>query len=166
MALPRKSLVSYTFPDGTVVPPGMIISTAPTGAQHDEEYYERAEEFDGLRFWKLRDGDATKGLDGSEEIKHRLTSASPGFLAFGAGKHIWYGSILHMALVTHTCCSSPGRFFGSLELKCMIAHLLLRFDMKMEDEGIRPKNEWFGPICMPAVHANVLFRRRYERGVK
>jgi hypothetical protein len=107
VALPRKSLVSYTFPDGTVVPPGMIISAAPTGAQHDEEYYERAEEFDGLRFWKLRDGDATKGLDGSEELKHRLTSASPGFLAFGAGRHIWYGfrpqtwllSLIHVVLV-------------------------------------------------------------------
>ena len=55
---------------------------------------------------------------------------------------------------------SPGRFFVSVEMKAMLAYILFNYDMKMEQEGVRPEDEWFGTACAPNTHAKVLFRRR------
>ncbi|KAF5370913.1 hypothetical protein D9615_009789 [Tricholomella constricta] len=139
ISLPRKALVSFRLPDGTLVPAGTIVSAASTSAHLDSAHYERPEEFDGLRFAALREKEATSDEEGCRaeiDVKYRLTSAGPAFLTFGGGKHI-----------------CPGRFFGSLVLKCMLIHLVLNFDMKMEDEGVRPKDDWMGPTSMPAKDA-------------
>jgi hypothetical protein len=58
-------------------------------------------------------------------------------------------------------CFSPGRFLASLELKSLMAYLLIHYDMKMENEGVRPADVWFGPSSEPARDVKVLFRRRY-----
>ncbi|KAJ7158702.1 hypothetical protein C8R46DRAFT_907044, partial [Mycena filopes] len=53
----------------------------------------------------------------------------------------------------------PGRFFASLELKCMLAYLILHYDVKTPVDGKRPPDEWFGPTSHPASSAEILFRR-------
>ena len=55
---------------------------------------------------------------------------------------------------------SPGRFFAANELKAMLAHILLNYDVKMADGGGRPENMWFGRSSLPNTKANVLFRKR------
>lgn len=55
---------------------------------------------------------------------------------------------------------SPGRFFVANELKVMMAHLVLNYDVKLENEGIRPPNMDFGFACVPNQKAEVLFRKR------
>lgn len=58
---------------------------------------------------------------------------------------------------------SPGRFFAANELKAMLAHLVLNYDVKLENEGVRPPNFWFISSCSPNLTAEVLFRKRQPR---
>ena len=55
---------------------------------------------------------------------------------------------------------SPGRFFAANELKTMLAHLVLHYDVRFAEEGKRPANVRFGPADLPSHTAKVLFRRR------
>ena len=55
--------------------------------------------------------------------------------------------------------ASPGRFFAALELKCMVAYLLLNYDVKMNREGVRPPDVWLGPASIPSPSAKVDFRK-------
>jgi cytochrome P450 len=57
----------------------------------------------------------------------------------------------------HAC---PGRFFAGNELKAMMAHLLLKYDIRAEVEGVRPPNSNVGQSIMPNMAAKVLFRKR------
>lgn len=51
----------------------------------------------------------------------------------------------------------PGRFFAANELKAMLAHVLMKYDVKLEDAF--PKSMVIGSAVVPA-KANVLFRKR------
>ena len=57
---------------------------------------------------------------------------------------------------------SPGRYFAVVELKAMLAHILITYDIKMENEGVRPPDTWLASICMPNRAAKVLFRKRLD----
>ena len=59
----------------------------------------------------------------------------------------------------HICCS-PGRFFAANELKAMLAHILLNYDVKMANGGGRPENMRIGQSSLPNTKAEVLFRKR------
>ena len=55
---------------------------------------------------------------------------------------------------------SPGRFFAANELKAMMAHVVMNYDVKFEQEGVRPPNKWYGLSLGPDPTAKVLFRKR------
>jgi cytochrome P450 len=57
----------------------------------------------------------------------------------------------------HAC---PGRFFAGNELKAMMAHVLLNYDIRSEVEGVRPANLHLGQTTLPNPSAKVLFRKR------
>ena len=59
-----------------------------------------------------------------------------------------------------TCIdASPGRFFAVSELKAMLAHVLLTYDMMVPD-GKRPQNWEFGVRSLPNMNANIMFKLR------
>ena len=66
---------------------------------------------------------------------------------------------LHL-LMTELICISPGRFFVANELKAMLAHVLLNYDIKMADGRGRPENWQFGIYTGPDMKAKILFRKR------
>lgn len=45
-------------------------------------------------------------------------------------------------------------------MKTMLAHIVVSYDVKLENEGVRPLNKWFAGICLPDRDAKVMFRRR------
>jgi hypothetical protein len=55
---------------------------------------------------------------------------------------------------------SPGRYFAANEMKTMLAHILVTYDVKFENEGVRPPNEYFATYVRPNTKAKVLFRKR------
>ncbi|KAJ7104091.1 cytochrome P450 [Mycena belliarum] len=137
--MPRMAVNDFTFSDGTKISPGTFVATAATAIHEDEEIYERPLDFEGFRFSTIReqrndpkDHDNFEP-DSDDDWKFRLTGTSPHCL--------------------------PGRFFASLELKCLMAYLLLHYDVKTPVEGVRPPDEWFGPTSNPARNADILFRR-------
>ncbi len=56
--------------------------------------------------------------------------------------------------------SSPGRFFAALEIKMMLAVLIMKYDIRLPGEGKRPNDSWFGPVCTPSTSAKVLLKKR------
>ncbi|KAJ6544006.1 cytochrome P450 [Mycena capillaripes] len=138
-SMPRKALVPFQFPDGTIIPAGAIVATVPPAIHVDGRYYKNAQTFDGFRFASER-GTANGG---QSDAHLRLTGLGNTYLSFGGGRH-----------------ACPGRFLASIELKCMLSHVILEYDVKMAEEGVRPSDDWFGPMCIPSAKAEVLFRRR------
>lgn len=54
----------------------------------------------------------------------------------------------------------PGRFFASMELKLLLAQLLVRFDFRFPDGKGRPKLMVLDELCAPVPWAKVMVRRR------
>lgn len=55
---------------------------------------------------------------------------------------------------------SPGRFFAANELKAMLAHIVLNYDVKLPGDGKRPENMYWGEGVLAAPAGEVLFRKR------
>ena len=62
--------------------------------------------------------------------------------------------------LTMVCVRSPGRFFAANELKCMMAHVVEAYDVKLEDGGRIPQPEVHTYNISPNRMAKVMFRRR------
>ncbi|KAH9837371.1 cytochrome P450 [Rhodofomes roseus] len=132
----RKAMIDIRLADGTVIPAGTLVGAAADATHWDDDNYDDAGVFNPFRFSDMR-------ADESERIKHQFVSTSPEYVPFGHGKH-----------------ACPGRFFAGNELKTIIAHLVLKFDMKFEDDGPRPPNKWFAAAVLPDMSAKVYFRKR------
>ncbi|KAK7695491.1 hypothetical protein QCA50_000127 [Cerrena zonata] len=132
----RVAMKDYTFSDGTFIPKGTFVSAAVTPMHNDEEYYADATVFNPWRFAELRDGEG-------ESLKHQMASTNKEYLAFGHGKD-----------------ACPGRFFATNSLKVMLAHLVLNYDIKFEEEGVLPKSLRIATMHTPNAKAKVLFRKR------
>jgi hypothetical protein len=68
-------------------------------------------------------------------------------------------SSIHVLSPDACLLSSPGRFFAANELKTMLAHILLNYDVKFEDGAGFPPHKYFGVSCVPQ-KVNLLFRKR------
>lgn len=136
VALTRKAMKDFTFSDGTFIPAGSIISAASVATHTNEEFYDDAQVFNPWRFSDMRSEEG-------EGTKHQMVSTSTEYIAFGHGRH-----------------ACPGRFFAANELKGMMAHLVVTYDVKMEKEGVIPDPTWIATNCRPNDKAEVMFRRR------
>ncbi|KIJ21175.1 hypothetical protein PAXINDRAFT_65823 [Paxillus involutus ATCC 200175] len=135
-SMTRKAMKDFTFSDGTVVPKGTFVVTATQATHLDNEIYENAGTFDPFRFANMHEEDG-------EGAKHSSVSIHSGYLAFGHGKH-----------------ACPGRFFAMTELKTMLAHVVLSYDIKLEDNTTPPRSLHIGVYTVAHPTANVMFRRR------
>ncbi|KAJ7720374.1 cytochrome P450 [Mycena maculata] len=52
------------------------------------------------------------------------------------------------------------RFFAATELKAMLAHILINYDVKAEVEGVRPPDDCFGMARFPSRHGKIFIRKR------
>ncbi|KAI6024243.1 cytochrome P450 [Pisolithus marmoratus] len=132
----RKVLKDFTFSDGRVVPRGCYI-TAPSCAIHrDEEYYDKPDSFDALRFTRLRNDE--------NDTKQQLVSLNSNFLAFGHGKH-----------------ACPGRFAAAVIQKTILAHIVSSYDLKLDvNSPTSCKTTEFGIFINPDPTTTILLRKR------
>ncbi|KAH9067786.1 cytochrome P450 [Lactarius vividus] len=136
LTLVRLALRPFTFSNGITVPAGTLIA-APTDAIHrDEEIFSNPEEFDGFRFAKLREH------DGGAMAGRQALSMSPNNLTFGYGRH-----------------ACPGRFFAVNEVKALLAHVVVTYDIKFEKGKQAPPGLHIGSLRILG-NANAMFRRR------
>ncbi|KAK7462853.1 hypothetical protein VKT23_007429 [Stygiomarasmius scandens] len=135
----RLTLKDFTFSDGTQVPAGTIITATPHAVHHDKNVYSNPDQFDGFRFAAKRDEEG-------ESIKHQMTTPDEkNWLLFGTGHH-----------------ACPGRFFAVNELKLIVGLLILNYDLKFENEGVIPPNQWFAINNIPNQSAEIMFRKRVK----
>jgi cytochrome P450 len=171
----RKVMKDFTFSNGTTVPAGATVVIAGYPTHHDEvsplsglrllvlmdsahkKNYPNPGTFDGLRFANLRKGEG-------ESLRHQMVSLSSEYVIFGNGRHAWFvlPSILKgfALLILPTPHHSPGRFFAVNEVKALLVHVVLNYDVKLETEGVRPPNRWFGLTALPHPTAVIMFRKR------
>jgi len=133
----RKVIKPIDLSDGTHLPPGTKLLTPLAGISHDERFYPGAEEFDALRFYRMRQESA----EGSN--RHQFTSIGDMNMHFGAGKH-----------------ACPGRFFAGNAIKMMLSYFLLNYDIRLKDGEERPKPMIMMMSKTPNPEGEVLFRRR------
>jgi len=58
--------------------------------------------------------------------------------------------------------NSPGRFFAANELKSMLAHIVVTYDVKLEDNTTRPPSLRIGSMAAANPRAKVMFRNRVD----
>lgn len=64
-------------------------------------------------------------------------------------------------MLVHAPFFSPGRFFASIELKLILAYLLIKYDFKFADDSkSRPQNVHFGINVLPNPRGQIVFRKR------
>ncbi|EPS93532.1 hypothetical protein FOMPIDRAFT_93720 [Fomitopsis schrenkii] len=132
-SLTRKAVQDYTFADGTYIPKGTIVAAASRDLQLEADHYVDPAVFDPRRY---------EGQGGSSKDDSARTDEH--YLVFGHGQH--------------TC---PGRFFAVTELKVILAHIVVTYDVQLPG-GSRsiPQPMWLGVSLIPNRKANVLFRKR------
>jgi len=135
----RLAVRPFTFSNGVTIPAGIEVSAPSSGIHMDEEIYLNPEQFDGFRFSKL------SGLDGDiAETKYQALTTSPEHLVFGFGRH-----------------ACPGRYFAVNQLKALVAHIIVTYDIKVENYESLPRDILFNSPRSPR-KAEVLFRKRQK----
>lgn len=106
------------------------------------DIYERPDEYDGYRFYRLRQQPGKQNTS-------QLVTASPDNMAFGLGA---------------TAC--PGRFFVAHELKIILCHLLLKYDWALPNGGETGQRIMYGNTPNVNPMAKIAIRRRDEKEVQ
>ncbi|KAH8091762.1 cytochrome P450 [Cristinia sonorae] len=144
VTMSRMAMKDFTFSNGTFIPKGGLVSVVERPMHLDSEHYEHPDEFRPWRFVESRNSDVSLGEVGVRVSRYGVVSTSPEYVTFGHGRH-----------------ACPGRFFATCELKGMLAHLLLNYDIKMENEGAIPKNLWLGVRMLPNPTSEIMYKRRH-----
>ncbi|KAJ6612093.1 cytochrome P450 [Mycena sp. CBHHK59/15] len=103
--------------------------------------YKNPDVFDGFRFSRQREERAQEA-DETVFKRHMITTGMD-HLVFGHGQH-----------------ACPGRFFAATELKAMLAHILINYDVKAETPGVRPPDQFFALLTMPNSKGKIWIRKR------
>jgi len=134
------------FGDGIHVPYGVRVATPNCAIHMDPQNYESPDTFDAFRFSRARESLATS-TDAAAKTSNliALTSqaavtTSDKFLSFGHGRG-----------------ACPGRFFASQEMKLMLAHIVMTYDLRVAE---RPKNRDFGAMSIPVGAATLEVKLR------
>ncbi|QSS64188.1 cytochrome P450, possible trichothecene C-8 hydroxylase [Histoplasma capsulatum] len=132
----RITTANVTLSDGTFIPRNT--STAVSSHRMwDPSVHTNPDQWDGYRFYNKRQEPGQENLS-------QLVSTSPDHPAFGHGQH-----------------ACPGRFFAANEIKVLLCHLLLKYDLKIvEGSMIKPFSYSFSMNANP--FAPLMIRRRED----
>lgn len=120
-----------TLSDGTALPKGSRIMVV--GKFQDPDTYENPGKFDAARFLKLRAAE-------SNNSAYQYVSTSADMFAFGMAGYLHEeASHANNDLTGYGKHACPGRFFTSSELKIALAHMILKYDWKLDDSDNMPK---------------------------
>ncbi|TFK24508.1 cytochrome P450 [Coprinopsis marcescibilis] len=110
VGIARKAMKDFTFSNGVHIPKGVSVVAASHGIHHDPDIYENPDNFDGFRFSDIRE----TGTEEMDWCRHRFSSPNPNYLIFDYGKQ-----------------SCPGRFVAATQIKTALAHILVKYDLRL-----------------------------------
>jgi cytochrome P450 len=160
--LVRLVLRPFTFSNGTTVPAGTCVA-APLSAVHtDGEIYPNPDEFDGFRFAKLRereDGMGSRHQTASD--RHYVYDTLVFRIRATCMVGYFSSSLFVFVSLIHICVrNSPGRSFATVEMKALLAQIVITYDLKLE-EGKKVPSQ----VCIATSSiirdTDVLFRKRH-----
>jgi Cytochrome P450 len=172
VVLQRKVLKPFTFSNGVILPTGTYLAAHLRAVHHDGSLYEDPEEFDGFRFFDEKPNSNVDVEKVVHEPRQPMYTTSKTYLPFSHGRHAWYvPTLLSFLGLALKASFSPGRFFASMELKLLMAYLLVNYDLKWPEEdipsnlgsteeGYRPPDRWFNFNCLPNQNAHMMVRKR------
>nr|CAA57874.1 unnamed protein product [Fusarium oxysporum] len=128
--LPTRTIADMKLPDGTFVPKGTKLEINTCSIHKDHKLYENPEQFDGLRFHKWRKAPG-------KEKRYMYSSSGTDDLSWGFGRH-----------------ACPGRYLSAINIKLIMAELLMNYDIKLPDGLSRPKNIEFEVLASLNACAN------------
>ncbi|BAE65190.1 unnamed protein product [Aspergillus oryzae RIB40] len=135
-SLARRATKDFTFSKGLHIPEGTFVFTPNSPVLFDEKHYPDAQQFDGYRFYRL-------GRVTGRPLEYKFIAANLKYLQFGDGRHI-----------------CPGRFMAADEIRLLLAHILVNYDIRPKDDGERPPNWTFKKILFPDMKGMVQLKRR------
>lgn len=137
VSMQRYATDDVSLKDGLFIPKGSSIGVSAHWSW-DSSVYPEPEKYDGYRFLKLAQNPETEKIA-------PFVSTSPQHLAFGHGKH-----------------ACPGRFFAANEIKIALAHILLKYDLKLAENAPQPTVLSLGWMMQSDSQTQLLVRRRRE----
>uniref|UniRef100_A0A0W0EXB6 Cytochrome p450 n=2 Tax=Moniliophthora roreri TaxID=221103 RepID=A0A0W0EXB6_MONRR len=124
-----------SLPDGTWLPKGATIGVGQVGIHFDPANYGvTADKFDAFRFSRPKE-------EGTATTNEDFVTTSEKYLTFSHGVH-----------------SCPGRHFAANELKLILAHLVMNYEI--QPMATRPPNTPLGDVNIPPLKATMKIRRR------
>ncbi|ESU07141.1 hypothetical protein FGSG_01786 [Fusarium graminearum PH-1] len=133
---PDLTIADMTLPDGTFVPKGTKLEINTCSIHKDKDLYENPGDFDALRFYKMRQAPG-------QEAKYQYFSVGREDLSWGFGRH-----------------ACPGRYLSAINIKLIMAELLMNYDIKLCDGASRPPNIEFEVLCSPDPDYEILLKSR------
>jgi cytochrome P450 len=131
----RYAFEQIHLADGTIIPKGSTVFIANV-AMRDAKFYPNPDTFDPYRFLRSREAGDSSAY---------LVSPSPEHIGFGLGRH-----------------ACPGRFFAANEIKIVLCHMLLKYDIKLSDNALLATPSTSGIFLDSNPHARLAVRRRQE----
>ncbi|KAM0236630.1 hypothetical protein ACHAP5_009316 [Fusarium lateritium] len=132
----RAAIADLTLPDGTFIPKGTKLEINTCSIHADKELYENPEDFDGLRFYRMRQASG-------QDNKYKYSSVTKSDLSWGFGRN-----------------ACPGRYLSAINIKLIMAELLTNYDIKLRDGVNRPPNIEFEVLCSPEPDFEILLKNR------
>ncbi|OQD97276.1 hypothetical protein PENVUL_c084G05497 [Penicillium vulpinum] len=133
LSFQRIVMQDLTLSDGTTLPKGTHISVPAAEVLQGAEF---DSSFDGFRYSRRRQ-------NSGEAHKYQFATTDKNSLHFGHGKY-----------------ACPGRFFAAYEIKMIISHLLMDYDVQFPPGASRPKVFSADEVLLPDPSTRVLIRRR------
>ncbi|CAK1357849.1 unnamed protein product [Cercospora beticola] len=140
-----------TLSNGMHIPYGTRVAWSSYDVhQGQERYPERPHEYDAFRFSRPREDylERVKAGEDPERLQRVLEQKNTALIAVG---NDW----MSFGHGRHAC---PGRFFASQEMKLMVAHVVMNYDIKCE--GGRPANVLINGSCVPSPTAELQIKLR------
>lgn len=145
----RMILKGVRLHDGLVLPAGTHVAFTSDAVNRDPSIYQDPEQFDGLRFYRMRSEQVGAGdteevrSNDSNDTEHQFVTATPKYLSWGQGR---------------SAC--PGRFFASNEIRLMLAYVLQEYHVRWKADESRPASSVIDWNILPDREKEVEFRRR------
>ncbi|KAK4169706.1 cytochrome P450 [Cladorrhinum sp. PSN259] len=130
-----------TTRSGLKLPNGVFIAVPAYVVLNDEKVYSDAAEFKPFRFADERKDES---VDYIKRAGKAWATTSNDYLAFGHGRN-----------------ACPGRFFAANEIKLMLAHILMNYDIEPTEE-VKPASSWYSISRVPPMKAKIRIRRRQD----
>ncbi|PLB47565.1 cytochrome P450 [Aspergillus steynii IBT 23096] len=135
VSMRRRANYDIRLSDGTLIPKGTMLCVSDHW-MWDRAIYRNPEEFDPYRFCK------TDSF--AYDFSSKFVSPSPEHLGFGLGRH-----------------ACPGRFFAATEVKIILCHILLKFDIELPAR-VKPQVMKVGASLSADLDAKVMLKKRWE----